>query len=254
MTTTVQNYAWSATNNAFYPYAFQADYNAVGSWPSDAVGVDDSVYNTYGAGQPPAGSIRGIDPTTKMPTWVTVASTLTLAEAQAQQIQTLSNACQAAIINGFTSSALGTAHTYPSKQTDQLNLTASVTTALIAQSQAGTWAASTAYAAGTLVEVNGETYVCTTAGTSGTAAPTWADATTTIAETDGTAAWMVWSTLFWAVDANAYLPHSVAQIQQVGLDGKAAIAEFLYQNNTLGNEVMAATTVAAVQAIVWPAS
>jgi hypothetical protein len=250
MTTTAQNYAWSATNNAFYPYAFQSDYLAAGSWPTDAVAVDNSVYAEYGQATPPAGSIRGV--VDGQPGWITVASTLTLATAQSQQINYLSNACQEAIISGFTSSALGTAHTYPSKQTDQLNLTASVTTALIAQSNAGTWAADTAYAVGTVVEVSGETYVCTTAGTSGAEAPTWTDATTTASVTDGTAAWEVWSTLFWAVDANSYLPHSVSQIQQVGLDAKAAIATLLYQNNTLGNQVMAATTVAAVQAIVWP--
>lgn len=250
MTSIFQNYAWSATTNSFYPYAFQNDYVAAGTWPEDAVGVDDSVYNTYGAGQAPAGSVRGV--VNGMPAWVTVASTLTLADAQASQIALLSNACQEQIVSGFTSSALGVSHTYPSRQTDQLNLTASVATALIVQTTAGTWAADTAYAAGAIVGVGTETYVCTTAGTSGSEAPTWGSATTTSAVTDGTAEWTVWSTLFWAIDVNAYLPHSVSQIQRLGLDAKSAIATLLYQNNTLGNEVSAATTVAAVQAIVWP--
>lgn len=53
-----------------------------------------------------------------------------LASAQATQIATLSAACAAAITAGFTSSALGTVHTYPAKQTDQQNLSASVLASL----------------------------------------------------------------------------------------------------------------------------
>ncbi len=49
------------------------------------------------------------------------------AEAQATQIAALSAACAAAIVAGFTSSALGSAHTYPSQPTDQTNLIGAVT-------------------------------------------------------------------------------------------------------------------------------
>ncbi len=42
----------------------------------------------------------------------------------------LDGACAAEIISGFTSAALGTAHTYPSKPTDQANLVASVVDAI----------------------------------------------------------------------------------------------------------------------------
>jgi hypothetical protein len=44
-----------------------------------------------------------------------------LAAAQAVQSSTLSNACASAIVSGFTSDALGAAHTYPSGLTDQQN-------------------------------------------------------------------------------------------------------------------------------------
>lgn len=246
---TTQNYAWSAANNAFYPFAFEADYRTAGTWPEDAIGVDDSVYLTYAVGTIPEGQVRGVDATTKMPTWIEAASLLTLAQAQENQIAQLSAACQAEIVSGFSSSALGTAHTYPSKQTDQLNLAASVTTALIALNSAA-WASSTSYSVGQTVTFEGQAYVCTTAGKSGSSAPTWpTDNTSTVK--DGSVVWQVWTTLFWATDAGEFLAHNAAQIQQVGLDGKTAIANCLYQNNTLGNEVMAAKTVSDVQAVIW---
>lgn len=42
----------------------------------------------------------------------------TLAEAQAAKTAQLTAACAAQIVAGFTSSALGSTHTYPSKETD----------------------------------------------------------------------------------------------------------------------------------------
>ncbi|WP_322076416.1 DUF4376 domain-containing protein [Burkholderia cepacia] len=49
-----------------------------------------------------------------------------LADAQSSQIALINAACQAQIVAGFTSSALGAPHTYPSQLTDQQNLSASV--------------------------------------------------------------------------------------------------------------------------------
>lgn len=45
--------------------------------------------------------------------------------AQTKQLGILNTACQAQIYAGFSSSALGAAHTYPAKDKDQVNLTAS---------------------------------------------------------------------------------------------------------------------------------
>lgn len=54
-----------------------------------------------------------------------------LADYQAAQIGAINAACQAAIFAGFTSSALGAAHTYPAKSLDQQNLSASVLASLM---------------------------------------------------------------------------------------------------------------------------
>lgn len=63
-----------------------------------------------------------------------------------------------------------------------------------------------------------------------------------------------WTTNFWCADGTgawAFRPHTAAQIQKVGLDGKTAIEAALQKNATLAAQVTAASTVAAVQAIVW---
>lgn len=63
-----------------------------------------------------------------------------------------------------------------------------------------------------------------------------------------------WVTPFWCEDANgtwAYVYHTAAQIQKVGADAKGAILQLLSKNAQLQAQVMAATTVAAVQAINW---
>ena len=49
----------------------------------------------------------------------------------------------------------------------------------------------------------------------------------------------------------AYVPHTAAQIQQVGNDVKIAIAAMLVKNATLQKQIAAATTQAAAQAVVW---
>lgn len=54
-----------------------------------------------------------------------------IAEAREAKLAVLSSACEAAIIGGFTSDALGAAHSYPSGITDQINLMGSVTDSLV---------------------------------------------------------------------------------------------------------------------------
>ncbi len=134
--------------------------------------------------------------------WQLVGGVLvqSLAAAQAAQIEVLKTACAKAITGGYVSSALGSAHTYPSTPTDQLNMAASV----IASQLPG------------------------------------------IAST--------WTTVFWCQDSTgawAMLPHTAAQIQQAGSDGKAWVTTQQLKLASLSAQVMAATTVAAVEAVVW---
>lgn len=63
-----------------------------------------------------------------------------------------------------------------------------------------------------------------------------------------------WTTPFMCADSSgawAMRPHTAAQIQQAGSDGKAFVLKNLQQNASLSAQVTAAATVAAVQAIVW---
>ncbi|MEM5384132.1 hypothetical protein VSR68_11140 [Paraburkholderia phymatum] len=63
-----------------------------------------------------------------------------------------------------------------------------------------------------------------------------------------------WTTPFWCADADgvwAYLPHTAAQIQQAGRDGKSAILACLTKNQQLAEQIDEASSIASVQAIVW---
>ena len=67
-----------------------------------------------------------------------IASPANIPQLQAQKNQSLSSACSAAIMGGFASSALGSAHTYPSGGTDQANL-ATAAIAAVANASAAGW-------------------------------------------------------------------------------------------------------------------
>ena len=63
-----------------------------------------------------------------------------------------------------------------------------------------------------------------------------------------------WSTPFWCADASgawSFQPHSAAQIQQVGLAAKAWVVACQTQCATLCAQVTAATSPAAIAAVVW---
>lgn len=177
-----------------------------------------------------------------------------LAAAQSSQLAALSSACAAAIVAGFTSSALGVPYTYPSKATDQANLSASVIAALLAAGQAYPWTADTAFEAGHIVSAGGQLYTCVVSGPSGATEPVWPTVSGQIAS-DGGAQWELWVTPFWCSDSGgnwAFVNHTSPQIQKVGQDGKQAILANMATNVQLSTQVSQAETVAAVQAIVWP--
>jgi len=81
--------------------------------------------------------------------WVDTAGTLTLEEVevllyglsgiQSQQIAIVATGYQAALVAGFTSSALGSAYTYPSQVQDQLNILGASALSFTAAGQVGGW-------------------------------------------------------------------------------------------------------------------
>ncbi|CAB4132101.1 hypothetical protein UFOVP138_44 [uncultured Caudovirales phage] len=68
-----------------------------------------------------------------------IAPQQTLAQAQSAQLDIVSNNASAAIVGGINSSALGSAYTYPSTPTDQMNLTANVVASLMPSGQVAGW-------------------------------------------------------------------------------------------------------------------
>lgn len=65
-----QNYYWSKSKVSFYPVVIKSWYVAAGTFPSDAVLVDDSVFEAFGLTSAPEGEMRGVD-SSGNPTWVT---------------------------------------------------------------------------------------------------------------------------------------------------------------------------------------
>lgn len=124
---------------------------------------------------------------------LTLPAAFVLANARAAQIAAITQSCAAAIVSGFASSALGTAHTYPSQPTDQTNLIGAV--------------------ASGLATVN---------------------------------FWCADSTSVWGLTS-----HTAAQIKQVLADGGTQRMAYSAKLAGLAAQVQAATTVAAIQAIVW---
>ena len=63
-----------------------------------------------------------------------------------------------------------------------------------------------------------------------------------------------WTTPFWCKNSSgvwAMVEHTAAQIQQVGIDGKAWITTCQQQKASLDARINAATTVSAVQSVLW---
>lgn len=125
---------------------------------------------------------------------------LQLAQAKQAQIAIIAQASAAAQTTGFSSSALGSAYTYPSGLQDQANLTACIVASLLPGN------------------------------------PT------------------TWTCLFWCTSsagASNFVSHTAAQIQQVGQNALAAIMACKSKQLTLTEEILSATTITAVQGVVW---
>lgn len=96
----------------------------------DDVAPEDAFHPTIAAAMKPC-------PTAAQQGWVfsdgqfSAPPAQTLDELKAERIATLRAACEASILGGFVSEALGSVHTYPSDLKAQINLMGSVTDSLI---------------------------------------------------------------------------------------------------------------------------
>lgn len=61
------NYYYSPKMNSFYPADLHKRYEQAGSWPSDALGISDEIFNQYSV-SPPAGKIR-VSSGDGLPSW-----------------------------------------------------------------------------------------------------------------------------------------------------------------------------------------
>lgn len=61
---------FSPSENAFYAGELKESYITAGSWPSDAIKIDESLYLEF-IDEPPPGSHRGVD-NTGMPCWLEI--------------------------------------------------------------------------------------------------------------------------------------------------------------------------------------
>jgi hypothetical protein len=173
----------------------------------------------------------------------------TLTDVKKAQDTAVSTACQAAIIAGFISPALGTANTYTlDPATDQTNLLSAYTAASAAMANAKTWAAGAAASLYEVVLVNGAYYLCTAAGVTGTTAPTWPTAFQQDV-TDGAAQWALAGWLLSTASGSQW--HTVAQVIAVWQGYLAFVSDCRAKYRTLAAQIEGAATVAAVQAITW---
>ena len=175
---------------------------------------------------------------------------LTLAQAQTVQINL--------IIAGFNASVQSAPITI--NGTDyQIDLSGPNATGNLASASASQilimrnqqWAASASVTAmQSFAVVAGSLLVCSTSGTTGTAAPTPPTAFGTPVA-DGTAEWELYGRMFDLVDG-ATVTLTAQEIINATMQIEAYIHAMKQQRGSLLAQVAAATTVADVQAIVWP--
>jgi hypothetical protein len=177
--------------------------------------------------------------------------------AQAAQITKLSGACATAIFTGFTSIAAGQPYLYPAKNTDQMNLLSSLMDAVLGYLLSNNWTPNTPVVVDQYTVVNKQLYVATASGTTSGEQPQW-PTVVNAPVLDGSVQWELWSTPFWCADTTtnppawAFRDHSAIQIFRVGKDAKKAVLNLMGENQYLAQKILAALSVAAVEAIQWP--
>ena len=174
---------------------------------------------------------------------VAAPSSVLLQQAQSAQIALVTQGYNSATdyvpvtINGTTYQVDNTA----GKQA--LNLSLAITANAMLQSPA--WAASTEYGAGSYCSVGGVILFCSTAGKSGTSAPTPPTAFGTPV-TDGTAAWELMGRKVY-LQGGSFVMMTPQQILSAFQQGELYLHQMSNQLESLKAEINAATTVSAVQ-------
>ena len=174
---------------------------------------------------------------------VAAPSSVLLQQAQSAQIALVTQGYNAATdtvpvtINGTTYQVDNTA----GKQA--LNLSLAITANAMLQSPV--WAASTEYAAGAYCSVDGIILFCSTGGKSGSSAPTPPTAFGTPV-TDGTAAWELLGRKVY-LQGGSFVYMTPQQIMSAFQQGEIYLHQMSDKLELLKSEIMAATTVSAVQ-------
>lgn len=182
-----------------------------------------------------------------------VSTVTALQAAKALQITVLSEACQASIFSGFTSTALGDLYSYPAKETDQFNLLSSVDSALLAAKLALPWSPGMSFSLDDTILENGVIFRAVSPGLSGTVKPVFP---TALGRTvvDNLVIWDIWATPFWCADSQGnwnWRYHTSWEMMRAGMDGKKQVLSKMLRNQQLAAMVANATTVDQVKAITW---
>ncbi|MHB8914424.1 MAG: hypothetical protein ACYC4K_01275 [Thiobacillus sp.] len=169
-----------------------------------------------------------------------------LSAAQTAQIATLNQACQAAIIGGFLDSVTGLTITLSA--TDQTNALMAAQTAKYIIDKSAAWVASAVVPQYETIVENGVYYIAMVGGTTGATIPTFPTAFQTPV-TDGTVQWAMAGQLVGTTTGNVWqTPQNIVRLFQIGNNW---VSSCRAQYVSLKAQVLAATTVSAVQAIIW---
>ncbi len=129
-----------------------------------------------------------------------------------------------------------------------LNLSLAITANAMLQSPA--WVADTDYSAGAYCSVNGVILFCSTAGKSGTSAPT-PPTTFGTPVADGTASWELLGRKVY-LQGGSFVYMTPQEIMSAFQQGELYLHQMSDQLESLIAQIDAAQTVSAVQAVLWP--
>lgn len=173
----------------------------------------------------------------------------TLEDARTAQNATLRAACRAEIIGGFAATIGGSPATVTLSPTDQANALAASQAAQGVIAGAVPWSAGLNAPLDTIILVNGVYYIATTGGVTGTSLPTaWPTAFQQTIQ-DGSVEWAIFGILVGTTNGSVWA--TAQEIVALFKQGISFINGLRAKYNALKAQVNAATTVTAVQAIVW---